>query len=773
MSMPYSARFPKVLQCSVDHRPLRFNAAPVPRISIYFTGRNSELDLISKCLASSTGDEPARFAIYGMPGLGKSQLALQYSKLKYASQRYTYVFWIPATTVEKLSQGLTSVLDLVDDKDRHHPDQDVRLMAARRWLEKSPHSWLLILDNATLDSIPFLREHLPRENSRGALIITTRTHQVAEDIVDVGAHILELKALSVESSATLLINAAGLKESGDFDRKHVEKLVNQIGRLPLAVEQAGAYMKQKHIPANELQTLCDGMALDNVINWENSLGKYEKRSVLAAFGILLQDLHKVSPDARNLLSVLAFLDPENIPLDIVARGAERSKCRLAEQLASSGSPPEDSPAVRKKTAKPPPRKKRKVLDPGAKNAFSQESLLRLLCSKESLRGAMSYLEEYSLAQPVYGNSPSLHIHDLIQLVLLKESTRSQLEQECHTFAVTIITSAFETVGDSCTPQSWAECERFVPHLASLQSSYPAQTPPSREFMDMSQGIAKYFQKRGRYKDAEALLSRVLAQCERADGLGADHLDTLSMVHLLAGLYIEWGQHDRAETLCVRALAGREKHLGADHPKTLMALHHLALLRDRQDKYVEAESLFVRVLEGQEKTLGEEHLDTLETAENLANVHTIKGRHDLARQLYTRVLAGRERQLGTEHPDTLITVGNLGNVYRRQGKCKEAEVLYKRVLARNEKLLGAEHPETLIMVENFAFLREQQMRWAEAAELYERTLAGRKGVLGCRHPRTMRTLGYLADIYDIQGRDEEAQALRASARVAEADTKNVT
>ena len=404
----------------------------------------------------------------------------------------------------------------------------------------------------------------------------------------------------------------------------------------------------------------------------------------------------------------------------------------------------------------------------AKRAFSQESLLGLLCSKESLRGAMSHLEEYSLAQPVYGNNPSLHIHDLIQLVLLKESEKSQLEQECHTLAVTILTSAFETVEDPCAPQSWAECERFVPHLASLQSSYPAQTPPSREFMDMSQGIAKYFQKRGRYKDAEALLSRVLAQCETVFGPGADHLDTLSAVHLLAGLCVDWGQHDRAETLCARALAGREKQLGADHPNTLMTLHHLALLRDRQERYDEAEGLFVRVLEGQERELGEEHLDTLETAENLANVHATEGRYDVATPLYARVLAGRERQLGTEHPDTLITVGNLGNVYRRQDKCDKAEALYERVLASNEKLLGAEHPETLVTVENFAFLREKQMRWEEAAKLYERTLRGRERVLGYSHPRTMRTLGYLADIYDAQGRDEEAQALRA--RGGEVDKK---
>ena len=202
-----------------------------------------------------------------MPGLGKSQLVLQFSKLAYASHAYAYIFWISATTIEKLSQGLTSILSLVDGKDRSDPDQALRLVAARRWLETSRNNWLLVLDDVTGDVIPFLREHLPRENSRGAIIITTRTGQVACEIVDAAAqkdYILKLKTLSIEQSATLLIDVAGLGESGDFDRKSVESLVAQIGCLPLAVEQAGAYMKQKHIPANELQMIYGENTLDTV-----------------------------------------------------------------------------------------------------------------------------------------------------------------------------------------------------------------------------------------------------------------------------------------------------------------------------------------------------------------------------------------------------------------------------------------------------------------------------------------------------------------------------
>ncbi|KAF7964974.1 hypothetical protein HWV62_1288, partial [Athelia sp. TMB] len=604
-----------------DNQPPRFNAAPILRISNYFTGRDLEIDLISRAISRSSNNEPRRFAIHGMPGLGKSQLVLQFSKLAYASHAYTYIFWVPATTIEKLTQGLTSVLYLVDHKDRSDPDQALRLVAARRWLEMSPDNWLLILDDVTADVIPFLREHLPRENSHGAVIITTRTVQVANEIVDAAAQrdcILELKALSTEQSATLLIDAAGLGESGEFDRNSIEKLVNQIGCLPLAVEQAGAYMKQKHIPANELRIMYDENALDSVINWENTLGKYQKRSVLAAFSTLLQDLDEVSPDTRNLLSVLAFFDPESIPLDVVARGAERSKRHLSEK-----SPGQKASSIRRMTSKLPWRRRKAMVtddapDSTLSNLSKSGSLLSLICSKELMREAMNYVEKYSLAQPLHGNSPSLHIHDLVQLVLINASVSSQREQEHHALAVGLLASAFKTIKDPRSPQCWAECEIYVPHLMSLQKHHPAGMPPSREFMDMSQDIARYFHKRGRYNEAEALLIRVLAQREKAAGIGEHHPDTLGTVHALAQVYTALGKYDKAEGFFGRALAGREKQIGADHADTLETLYRLARLRHLQHRYDDAEELYARLLEKRKVQLGAEHLDTLDALEGLAH-----------------------------------------------------------------------------------------------------------------------------------------------------------
>ncbi|KAF7986440.1 hypothetical protein HWV62_31197 [Athelia sp. TMB] len=777
-----------------DHRPPPFNDAPILRISKYFTGRDMDLDRISRALSRHSNNEPSRFAIHGMPGLGKSQLVLQFSKQAYASHVYAYIFWVSATTIEKLTQGLTSVLYLVDHKDRSDPDQALRLVAARRWLERSPDNWLLVLDDVTADVIPFLREHLPHENTRGAIIITTRMSQVAEAIVNAGDQdcILELKPLTTEQSVDLLAKASGLQDQGNrTDQESFETLAKQLGCLPLALEQAGAYMKQKHTPARELQTLYGGSALKNVIHWENTLSNYEKRSVIAAFSVPLQNLRQVSLATSNLFNVLAHFDPESIPLNIIVHGAQVCRGRLADKHKPSQSSISDH------------NDHSKCAPNAASHSTSMlETVIDLICSKDSLREAMNRFEECSLAQPSFGDNPSLHIHDLIQLVVLNQSREGDQVYECHAVAVALLTSAFSSLDSYWLPQSWAEYERFVPHLMSLEKHHPVQAPPSKEFIDMSQDIAKYFHQRGRYNEAELLLSRVLNHREKELGLSAGTLDTLTTSHLLAEVYTDHGKYAEADALYETALAGREKHLGPDHSETLTTLQGLAILRYLQGKYDEAERSCTRVLVTREAQLGLEHLDTMKSMESLADVYFSQGKYDAANTLYARVLAVRTEKLGPEHPETLKAMGNLGFVYHMQGKYDEAETLlarvlrsretqlggehpdtldvghklaslysaqgkydeeeklYARVLPGYEKQLGAEHPNTLIAVHNFAFLRQRQGRWEEAEELYRQALAGNVKVHGDSHPSTRATMGNLANLYEARGRDKEAEALRA-------------
>jgi NB-ARC domain len=246
---------------------LPFIDAPVDILTVHFTGRTEELARIKDILDSVGGNVPIRCVIHGMHGIGKSQLTLYFAISAFGQGRYKYVLWISATTVGKLQQGFVKLLDLIDHKDRFHPEQRARLTASRRWLEECDSKWLLVLDNVERDSLDFLREQLPRQNKQGNILFTTRTESLA-DILSNSAgqrhQILELLTPNVQDSANLLLEHS----AGDMDEARTSRakdVVKCVGCLPLAVAQAGSFMKQS------------GKSLDEMLDLYESDRKVEVR----------------------------------------------------------------------------------------------------------------------------------------------------------------------------------------------------------------------------------------------------------------------------------------------------------------------------------------------------------------------------------------------------------------------------------------------------------------------------------------------------------------
>ncbi|KZP33495.1 TPR-like protein [Athelia psychrophila] len=752
--------------------PSPFNDAPVDRLSSCFTGRHEDLQFIGHALGSPTGYAPARCAIWGMPGLGKSQTALKYAHSSFELGRHTHVFWIPATTVEKLTHGLANVLKLVGHPERFNSDQAAQLTAARDCFEHSQKygfvKWLIIFDDAAEATVPFLRENLPQQNANGSILITTRTFDVAEALTSVAGQqhpVCELKALSPVQSVELLLKKAGIHNSTTAELESAQVLVKCMGYLPLAVEQAGAYTKKYGFSsANQLNNMHDQHGLAKIIRWENKLTTYEQASVLAMITAPLQQLGTIDPDELSLLRVLACFDPEHIPLDIVVLGAE--KARLAHLASHAESTSRVSQAPKKKrfgfrglitklSGKQTTPQPLTVLQSGTL-PLELTPLLDSICSEEWLRSVCGHLKELSLAKPLYSEKISLHIHDLTRQVIVQQSTAAHESEEnmYHAFAVTLLSQAFSTIKDLGSPQSWTECERFVPHLMSLVNH--AGALPINLLGVFSVRVAQYFMKRGRYKEAAALCQHTLAgQMQQLD---ADHPDTLTTVHHLAGVYQHQGKYNKSEALYQQALAGRGLHLGADHLDTLDTVKSLAQLYSYQGKYGEAEPLYQRALAGQTQQLGADHPDTLETVNNLAALYYQQANYDKAESLYQRALAGQKQQLGADHPTTLTTVNNLAALYDQQGKYDEAEPLYQRALAGQTQQLGADHPDTLGTVNNLAELYRQQGKYDEAEPLYQRALAGWEQQVGADHPNTLTTVNNLALLYYQQGKYDEAEPL---------------
>jgi hypothetical protein len=219
------------------------------------------LDFLQKALNESHNGVPSRCAVYGMPGIGKTQLLLRYAKVSWDQHLYSCIFWMSATSVDRIIQGISGILDLIEHPDRYLLDQTAKLITAKLFLEKyEGGNWLLVFDNVQRETLGFLRDHLPLANERGNILFSTRTEDVAESLANAAGEqhkILGLQVMELRDTANLLFADAGIDAgiatSALFSQ--AEDLVKQVGLLPLAVVQAASFMKQTRTTLDDMLEL--------------------------------------------------------------------------------------------------------------------------------------------------------------------------------------------------------------------------------------------------------------------------------------------------------------------------------------------------------------------------------------------------------------------------------------------------------------------------------------------------------------------------------------
>jgi hypothetical protein len=209
---------------------------PYPR-NPAFTGRSDILTGLRKRLTKRVRPALAQ-AISGLGGIGKTQTAVEYA-YRYR-QKYQAVFWLNAESPLALKAGcgeLARQLRIPHLED----DLDQAVLAVKSWLEVHA-GWLLVIDNA--DDPAALKPLLPKVE-HGHTLITSRAHEFQ----DLGIlNPVQLPELPVDDATAFLLLRCGRQEADAAERADAEQLARELDGLPLALEQAAAYIHQTKAP---------------------------------------------------------------------------------------------------------------------------------------------------------------------------------------------------------------------------------------------------------------------------------------------------------------------------------------------------------------------------------------------------------------------------------------------------------------------------------------------------------------------------------------------
>ena len=662
----------------------------VPRRNKNFPGRQDILGQLRQGVASRvTAVLP--HALQGMGGVGKTALAIEYA-YRYRSE-YEVVWWIPADQPTLVRSSLAALAEPLGLQSATAAGIDTASGAVLDALRRGqPYArWLLIFDNA--DQPEDLKDVYP--DGPGDVLITSRNHRW-ESVVD-----------------TVPVDVFTRAESTDFLTKRVPRGINrseaaqlaeELGDLPLALEQAGALQAETGMPADEYLRLLKEHAA--AIMAEGNPPEYPL-SMTAAWKLSVSTLNRHLPQAMELLRCCAFLGPEPIPRDLFRRGTQPTETRVSDLLANP------------------------IL----------------------LARAIRELGRYALVKI---DGRTIQVHRLIQALLRGELDPDEQVSYRHEVHLILAAGAPKDPDDNSL---WPRYAELVAHMASSATELAeCRNPDVRKF---ALDVVRYLYQSGDQGSALLFAERFIEQWTKDSG--ADDPAVLAAQRHLGDALRQLGQYSAAYTLDEATLGSARKVLGERDQLSLILRNALgADLRARGD-FAAARSLDEESLSLHQAAIGENDPLTLRVMNSLALDYGLNSDYVRARELHQRTfLLQSEATTGVSAPEVLTSWNGLSRAVRLCGDYAEARDVGEDAYDYGREALGSEHYLTLRAAIDLSIaLRRIASSYDDALELAADIYERRTRLFGEQYPDTLAAAISLTNIQRTIGQTEQALALAES------------
>src|SRR6266700_2397108 len=282
-----------------------------------FTGREEVLKKLSEALrAGKTAALAQPQAISGLGGIGKTQTAVEYA-YRYMDA-YKDILWVKAETEGSINSDFVTIANLLDLPEKQEQDQHKIVEAVKRWFQEHT-DWLLILDNA--DDIAMVQGFIPL-GSKGQILLTTRAHATGRI-----AKRIEVEKMDPDEGAIFLLHRAklldpdaSLETAPRTEQETAREIVKAMDGLPLALEQAGAYIEETECGLQGYLRLYRVQGV-RLLKEHGEFAPDHPEPVATTWSLSFKNVEQANPAAAELLRFCAFLAPDAIPEELFTESA--------------------------------------------------------------------------------------------------------------------------------------------------------------------------------------------------------------------------------------------------------------------------------------------------------------------------------------------------------------------------------------------------------------------------------------------------------------------
>ncbi|WP_027345981.1 FxSxx-COOH system tetratricopeptide repeat protein [Hamadaea tsunoensis] len=703
----------------------------IPARNPNFTGRHEILDRLEVALlAERRASVLPEATLHGFGGVGKTQIAIEY--VYRHVDDYQLIWWVPAEDQSTVRSSLSALAGRLGTPIGQTMDQTVRgVLDALAYTTEL--KWLLVYDNAAEPTS--LDDLIP--TSGGHVIVTSR---------DPG--------WAVTTSATLQVDVFTRAESKELLQRRrpeisdrdADRLAEQLGDLPLALEQAASWLITTMTSVDDYLKEFDRKATDLL---DDGRPRQYPTTVLTLVGMALSRLREKSEGAAKLLELLAYLGPEPISTTLLWSG---------------------------------------------RSGDISEPLRSLLQERNDIARAVRELGRFGLAK-VEIASKKLQVHRLIQRVLREELTEERRE-EAQRNARQLLAAA--NPGPPDDRSTWERHAEIYPHIGPA-GLIDGEIDSRRTLLDQ----VRYLYNIGDLEGSRALAEEILLRWNRPveeGGLGRNDGLTLLALRRHADTLRVMNEFAQAREETERAFEAMRDALGEDHEYTIGAANSLGADRRIAGRFEEAQALDEQYLQICQDNLGEGDPATIRALNSVALDHYVLGdyqsayesdvesarqarialgegdaltyfalsmqardlnglgRYAEALQLQQRVLPAHIELLGPYHGAVLLAQNHEAAALRKVGRLDEALARSRENYRSSSTRFGEKHQFTLISTVTYANALRTIGDFANAFSLSTTALNGFTDLYGAEYPLTLAAAVDTAIVHRAQGNDMDAREL---------------